>query len=488
MYSKAESLDDFLIAAVFALLSKRGDDFTWVQDEATLTAALETAFEFLVGPEPFCRYSEIRRQADGIPATLEYWLRFDHEARQSEYARALESESRYILVDLESARYKGKKLRIQRLGDFDGVRDGFGDEAKDRVRNDEDAWLTVRWERLAEIDPQDEHIEGSFGLRDYDTYEAWLHAQIGYLMLHDLWPTDITHNRLALRFTSLLEDTEIPPWKSRLVSDIETTSIVAQFLFHRCTLHFLNDDPNGSKISRLFDITLDWIIKQQCSDGSWATSPHVTSHCIRAIAEHARLRKECKSSVERAMNYLLSPEIIPIWNQLDTYKRIEVLQTIIRIRRLDYFNEFTSDIKIQGGFRQPTVFVSYAGCDVDFAKKLSRALETNNVPVWFAEWDIDYGDDIVEQIQFGMESTRSFIIVLSPESVSRPWVRKELATAFFQELSGPGKLIIPLRYKDCELPSFLRTHKWIDFSRSEEFDSLAQDLARTLKQQRKDRR
>jgi TIR domain len=37
---------------------------------------------------------------------------------------------------------------------------------------------------------------------------------------------------------------------------------------------------------------------------------------------------------------------------------------------------------------------------------LAKDLETAGIRVWFAEWDLDYGDDVVEEIQKGLNTTR----------------------------------------------------------------------------------
>jgi hypothetical protein len=82
--------------------------------------------------------------------------------------------------------------------------------------------------------------------------------------------------------------------------------------------------------------------------------------------------------------------------------------------------------------------------------------------VWFAGWDVDYGDDIVQSIERGLTLTRSFLIIMSPEALARPWVRQALSAAFNQALSGPGKLIIPVLYRASTVPPFLAAHRYID--------------------------
>ena len=113
---------------------------------------------------------------------------------------------------------------------------------------------------------------------------------------------------------------------------------------------------------------------------------------------------------------------------------------------------------------------------------MASDLEARGIRVWFAEWDIDYGDDIVEEIQKGLDETTKFLIVLSPEAVERKWVRQELSTAFHQALDGANIVVIPIMFKQCKPQAFVRTKKWADFTDINKYDANVADLARRLRQ------
>jgi hypothetical protein len=114
---------------------------------------------------------------------------------------------------------------------------------------------------------------------------------------------------------------------------------------------------------------------------------------------------------------------------------------------------------IDGSVFGPEAFISYGGPDSAFAKRLAKDIEAAGIRVWFAKWDLDYGDDVVEEITNGLDTTGKFVIILSPEAIQRSWVKKELSAAFQQALSGPGKLIVPIMYRKCQPPLFLATHR-----------------------------
>jgi hypothetical protein len=107
--------------------------------------------------------------------------------------------------------------------------------------------------------------------------------------------------------------------------------------------------------------------------------------------------------------------------------------------------------------------------------------------VWFAGWDLDYGDDIVQEIERGLDTATKFVIVLSPESIERPWVRKELSSAFHQAIDGPGKLIVPLMYRPCKPPPFLAANRSVDFTDAKRYPEVVSDLIRRLRGRRRAR-
>jgi hypothetical protein len=164
-----------------------------------------------------------------------------------------------------------------------------------------------------------------------------------------------------------------------------------------------------------------------------------------------------KGCVLDSETYRLSdwtPETLGIWHQAGA--RILALDEFPRDAIELIVGEYSKGLK-------PQVFLSYGGCDSNVAMHIATHLEARGLKVWFAGWDIDYGDDIVKKIEEGLEATNTFVIVLSPEALERPWVRQELSSAFFQALSGQEKQIIPVMHKPCKPPAFLGSRKWLDF-------------------------
>lgn len=107
-------------------------------------------------------------------------------------------------------------------------------------------------------------------------------------------------------------------------------------------------------------------------------------------------------------------------------------------------------------------FISYFSGDKSFVKQLERDLRLSEIRVWLDESEIEIGDSISEKIEKGLADSYSFMIVLSPEALQRPWVKEELRAAYNLRLAGDFK-ILPVLHKECEIPPFLLDYKYADF-------------------------
>jgi uncharacterized protein YjbI with pentapeptide repeats len=59
----------------------------------------------------------------------------------------------------------------------------------------------------------------------------------------------------------------------------------------------------------------------------------------------------------------------------------------------------------------PEVLISYGGCDSEVAMMMATHLEGRGIRVFFAGWDIDYGEDIVRTLEEAIERAKVFLIV-----------------------------------------------------------------------------
>ena len=76
------------------------------------------------------------------------------------------------------------------------------------------------------------------------------------------------------------------------------------------------------------------------------------------------------------------------------------------------------------------VFVSHATADKWLAKTLCEKIEANGATTFRDDRDIDGGDDIPESIRRQIKRSKEMVVLLTPESVNRPWVTLEVGAAW----------------------------------------------------------
>ncbi|MCW8932060.1 MAG: toll/interleukin-1 receptor domain-containing protein [Gammaproteobacteria bacterium] len=111
--------------------------------------------------------------------------------------------------------------------------------------------------------------------------------------------------------------------------------------------------------------------------------------------------------------------------------------------------------------KAPKVFLSHASEDKHrFVNEFSLRLIDNGVDTWLDKWEILPGDSLVDKIfEEGLKEADAIIIVLSENSISKPWVREELNSSIVMRLQK-GTRIIPVVLDKCEVPEALKTTLW----------------------------
>lgn len=127
-------------------------------------------------------------------------------------------------------------------------------------------------------------------------------------------------------------------------------------------------------------------------------------------------------------------------------------------------------------------FISYSHKDKAFVSRLVSDLGSIGAKVWLDLVEMKVGDSMVQKIQDGINDSEWLVIVLSPNSIESSWVNKELSAALVKELEKKSVYILPLLYKECEIPIMLRDKLYADFTQSYEegLQSLADRIAPEL--------
>jgi uncharacterized protein YegL len=90
------------------------------------------------------------------------------------------------------------------------------------------------------------------------------------------------------------------------------------------------------------------------------------------------------------------------------------------------------------------VFVSYSREDRGYVDQLAEHLRTARVPCWY-DYDLAAGDTFWAEVQKAIDECAVFLIVITPQAVASPYVRKEI---HYAELRGKPIWPIELRPAD----------------------------------------
>jgi len=109
------------------------------------------------------------------------------------------------------------------------------------------------------------------------------------------------------------------------------------------------------------------------------------------------------------------------------------------------------------------VFISYAHVDREVVHPLAVELHQRHFRVCFDEWEKLAGEVVSRRLERGVDGSTHGLFVVSPRTISQPWLEEEYA-ALLDKAVTQGRLLIPVLVGqgDAKLPAFLRTRQPVD--------------------------
>lgn len=104
----------------------------------------------------------------------------------------------------------------------------------------------------------------------------------------------------------------------------------------------------------------------------------------------------------------------------------------------------------------PKAFLSFTWDDKQLAEQIATALMANGIETFWAPWCIGPGDSFREKIEEGLGDCTHFIVLLTPNSIGKPWVNQEMDAGLFMKINE-GRKFIALRHNlpVMQLPKLL---------------------------------
>ena len=114
------------------------------------------------------------------------------------------------------------------------------------------------------------------------------------------------------------------------------------------------------------------------------------------------------------------------------------------------------------------VFISHATADKWLAVTLCEKIESTGATTFRDDRDIDGGDDIPEKIRLAIKRSRELVVLLTPESVSREWVKLEVGAAWGKR-RGFRITAVLCHVTTGALPTMIQGKKAISLNEFEQF-------------------
>jgi len=127
---------------------------------------------------------------------------------------------------------------------------------------------------------------------------------------------------------------------------------------------------------------------------------------------------------------------------------------------------------------QYQVFVSHATADKWLAKTICEKIEGTGAKSFRDDRDIRGGDNIPDEIRRQIRQSKEIVVILTPESVNRPWVLLEIGAAWATRLKM--RMIAVIYHIEFDtIPDILRNKKAISLN---DFDQYLSELTTRVRE------
>jgi len=167
----------------------------------------------------------------------------------------------------------------------------------------------------------------------------------------------------------------------------------------------------------------------------------------------------------------------------NVYEEIAFLSYSVRMQDQSFqdADAFVTELNenVADAHKAPTLFLCHASEDKPFVDKLAKELDKYALYAWYDKREIFVGDSIVQKVNSGLENSDFMIAVLSPRSIKKPWVVREMSSSLMRQLADKGITVLPVLIEECRIPALLADIKYADFT--ERFEIGFQELLHSIR-------
>ena len=130
------------------------------------------------------------------------------------------------------------------------------------------------------------------------------------------------------------------------------------------------------------------------------------------------------------------------------------------------------------------VFISYSQSDSPLAARVSKALRKTGLKVWDAQVNLLPGDNWAAQVGRALEESDAMVVLLTPNSISSPHVKAEMAYALGSKSYSNRLIPVAVGGREQlpvdEIPWIVRQLQWVDLPNPEGHDPEVKPIADAL--------
>ena len=123
------------------------------------------------------------------------------------------------------------------------------------------------------------------------------------------------------------------------------------------------------------------------------------------------------------------------------------------------------------------IFVSHATADKWLATTICQKIESIGATTFRDDRDINGGDDIPEAVRMQIKQSKMFVVLLTPDSVNRPWVLLEVGAGWGWRKKFPIAAILCHVNVDA-IPDIIKSKKAVPLN---DFDKYLNELSHRIK-------
>jgi hypothetical protein len=127
-----------------------------------------------------------------------------------------------------------------------------------------------------------------------------------------------------------------------------------------------------------------------------------------------------------------------------------------------------------------SAFVSYSHQDQEFVLALVGRLQAQGLDIRYDQVALHIGDSLIRALSREISDGDFLIAIVSPDSVDSEWCQKELALAATQGINERRVKVLPVRFREAEMPPILQDTYWGDADR-DDIETLARRLTASIR-------